>query len=168
MDWGANFRTAIELILYLIAAVKNNKTTVPAKETATVYYVTDGDTVRVKILLYVLSAWILRKSKIRVRPCSVLAKKLGLWSDSACSGVASPITTKTSVLVAQTISVPSTPAISCIIKGNISTKEKIYHLPGCASYKRTIINENVGEKWFCSEEEAVKAGFRKAKNCGQN
>lgn len=49
MDWGANFRTAIELILYLIAAVKNNKTTVPAKETATVYYVTDGDTVRVKI-----------------------------------------------------------------------------------------------------------------------
>jgi micrococcal nuclease len=54
----------------------------------------------------------------------------------------------------------------CSIKGNISKDgEKIYHLPNCASYSKTVIDESKGEKWFCSEEEAIKSGFRKAKNC---
>jgi len=54
----------------------------------------------------------------------------------------------------------------CLIKGNISASgEKIYHLPQCGSYDKTVINESKGEKWFCSEEEAILAGFRKAKNC---
>jgi micrococcal nuclease len=54
----------------------------------------------------------------------------------------------------------------CLIKGNISVSgEKIYHLPECGSYDKTVINESKGEKWFCSEEEAILAGFRKAKNC---
>ncbi len=55
---------------------------------------------------------------------------------------------------------------SCKIKGNISASgEKIYHLPGCGSYDKTSIDESRGEKWFCSEDEAVSAGWRKAKNC---
>ncbi len=55
---------------------------------------------------------------------------------------------------------------SCKIKGNISAAgEKIYHLPGCGSYDKTSIDESRGEKWFCSEDEAVSAGWRKAKNC---
>lgn len=55
---------------------------------------------------------------------------------------------------------------SCKIKGNIgSTGEKIYHLPGCGSYEKTKVDESRGEKWFCSEDEAVSAGWRKAKNC---
>ena len=54
----------------------------------------------------------------------------------------------------------------CVIKGNISTSgEKIYHLPECGSYDKTVISESKGEKWFCSEEEAILSGFRKAKNC---
>lgn len=54
----------------------------------------------------------------------------------------------------------------CVIKGNINWEgEKIYHLPGCASYDRTKIDESRGERWFCSEEEAVAAGWREAKNC---
>jgi micrococcal nuclease len=53
----------------------------------------------------------------------------------------------------------------CKIKGNISTSGKIYHLPGCGSYEKTGINLSQGEKWFCTEEEAVSAGWRKAKNC---
>lgn len=98
--------------------------------------------------------------------------KLGLWADSACAGLTSPITAKNIVPATsippdtKTISLPNLPAPSCVIKGNISAKEKIYHLPGCRSYSQTIINENAGEKWFCSEQEAVKSGFRKAKNCG--
>lgn len=55
---------------------------------------------------------------------------------------------------------------SCKIKGNIGgTGEKIYHLPGCGSYEKTSIDESRGEKWFCGEDDAVSAGWRKAKNC---
>lgn len=54
----------------------------------------------------------------------------------------------------------------CLIKGNIgSTGEKIYHLPGCESYEKTSIDPERGERWFCTEEEAIEAGWRKAKNC---
>jgi micrococcal nuclease len=61
---------------------------------------------------------------------------------------------------------PNSPAGSCNIKGNINpSKEKIYHIPGCGSYEKTVINESAGEKWFCSEQDAVKAGWRKALNC---
>jgi micrococcal nuclease len=57
-------------------------------------------------------------------------------------------------------------ADACVIKGNISSKkEKIYHAPGCGSYDKTVINESAGEKWFCSEQEALDAGWRKALNC---
>ena len=54
----------------------------------------------------------------------------------------------------------------CDIKGNISSSgEKIYHVPGCASYDKTVISSEKGEKWFCSEEDAKESGWRKAKNC---
>lgn len=55
---------------------------------------------------------------------------------------------------------------SCIIKGNISSGgEKIYHIQGCSSYDKTVIDESAGERWFCSEQEAMTAGWRKAGNC---
>jgi micrococcal nuclease len=47
----------------------------------------------------------------------------------------------------------------CVIKGNINSKgEKIYHVPKSANYESTK-----PEKCFHSEEEAIAAGFRKAK-----
>lgn len=57
-----------------------------------------------------------------------------------------------------------TPAPPCeIIKGNISrTGEKIYHVPGGANYEQVKIDEAAGELFFCTEEEAVAAGWRKA------
>jgi len=52
----------------------------------------------------------------------------------------------------------------CLIKGNISSSgEKIYHMPGQRYYDKTVIDENKGERWFCSEDEAVSAGWRKSK-----
>ena len=52
----------------------------------------------------------------------------------------------------------------CLIKGNISSSgEKIYHLPSQKYYDKTVIDEAKGERWFCSEEEAVSAGWRKSK-----
>lgn len=55
----------------------------------------------------------------------------------------------------------------CLIKGNVRDDKgtKIYHLPGCFNYEKIVINEKEGDKWFCSEEEAVKAGFRKSEDC---
>lgn len=51
----------------------------------------------------------------------------------------------------------------CDIKGNINSKgEKIYHIPGGRWYDKTKIDEADGERWFCTEEEAEKAGWRKA------
>jgi endonuclease YncB( thermonuclease family) len=52
----------------------------------------------------------------------------------------------------------------CIIKGNVTKKgERIYHLPGQENYDDIVITPSKGEHWFCSEEEAVNAGWRKAK-----
>ncbi|HPQ72164.1 MAG TPA: thermonuclease family protein, partial [bacterium] len=41
--------------------------------------------------------------------------------------------------------------------------DRIYHVPGQEHYEITRINESRGERWFCTEEEAIKAGWRKAK-----
>lgn len=54
--------------------------------------------------------------------------------------------------------------VSCKIKGNINQEgEKIYHMPGQRFYSFTIIDTKSGEKWFCSENEAKKKGWRKSK-----
>jgi micrococcal nuclease len=52
-----------------------------------------------------------------------------------------------------------------LIKGNISqsTGEKIYHVPGGEFYDKTVIDEAAGERWFCTEQEAVAAGWRRSK-----
>ena len=49
----------------------------------------------------------------------------------------------------------------CQIKGNINrNSERIYHVPGARDYGPTRIDESKGERWFCSEDEALKAGWR--------
>ncbi len=54
-------------------------------------------------------------------------------------------------------------ATSCQIKGNISRSgERIYHVPGGRDYGPTRIDESKGERWFCSEDEARKAGWRRS------
>ena len=60
---------------------------------------------------------------------------------------------------------PSDP--DCIIKANISEKGygKTYLIPGCDNYNRVIIDPKKGEAYFCTEAEAMEAGFRKATNC---
>lgn len=60
---------------------------------------------------------------------------------------------------------PDNPA--CTIKGNIDKQsgEKRYYTPNCAQYKFTIIEKDIGESWFCSEKEAIAAGFNKAATC---
>ena len=52
---------------------------------------------------------------------------------------------------------------SCQIKGNINRKgEKIFHVPGGRWYAATKIDATKGEQMFCSEQEAISAGWRKS------
>ncbi|HID91611.1 TPA: hypothetical protein EYG96_01915 [Candidatus Gracilibacteria bacterium] len=53
------------------------------------------------------------------------------------------------------------------VKGNVSfnTGAKIYHIPGCENYYDVKINSAYGERYFCSEQAARNAGWRKAWNC---
>jgi micrococcal nuclease len=89
------------------------------------------------------------------------ANKAGLWGDSVC-----PNTTTAAGVTTTGAATQTNGTSTCNIKGNIgSTKEKIYHVIGCGSYAKTTIDESKGEKWFCTEKEAVDAGWRKALNC---
>lgn len=59
---------------------------------------------------------------------------------------------------------PAAPDAKCRLKGNISKKGvRIYHSPGQVDYEKTRINPAKGERWFCSEAEAQRAGWRAAK-----
>ncbi|PIR92305.1 nuclease [Candidatus Falkowbacteria bacterium CG10_big_fil_rev_8_21_14_0_10_44_15] len=101
------------------------------------------------------------KYQAEFRQAETLARdhKLGLWADNACT-VANNLNASTPTASA----LPSNP--NCNIKGNIASDgEKIYHLPSCDYYAKTMINLGQGELYFCSEEEAVAAGWRKAQNC---
>jgi endonuclease YncB( thermonuclease family) len=53
------------------------------------------------------------------------------------------------------------PRDGCYIKGNINGDgEKIYHVPGSRNYDDTEIDESRGERWFCTEGEARREGWR--------
>ena len=55
----------------------------------------------------------------------------------------------------------------CEIKGKYAVRalltghRGIYHLPGCRSYQRT----KYVDRWFCSEDDAIAAGFRLSFTC---
>jgi len=56
----------------------------------------------------------------------------------------------------------------CSIKGKLALRARVtgnvgvYHLQGCRSYPALTSPD----RWFCSEQDAQAAGFRKAYNCG--
>ena len=50
----------------------------------------------------------------------------------------------------------------CVIKGNITRNGHIYHMPWSTWYGRTRVEPERGERWFCSEAEAIAAGWRPA------
>ena len=69
-----------------------------------------------------------------------------------------------SVVVVLAVACTQKQTAGCVIKGNISDGgERICHLPGQRYYDKTVISRRKGERWFCTEQEAVRAGWRKAK-----
>ncbi|WP_404386546.1 thermonuclease family protein [Knoellia locipacati] len=94
-------------------------------------------------------------------------KRLGVWS-AACAAPTrarpAPAATPAPGASAGTPA-DGTPASGCVIKGNISSSgERIYHVPGGGSYDDTVISPGKGERWFCTEQDALDAGWRKALN----
>ncbi|WGT49668.1 thermonuclease family protein [Thioclava nitratireducens] len=76
---------------------------------------------------------------------------LGIWQGEARRPAAVRAATKV-----------QTPPSNCAIKGNISKRGRLYHLPGTGSYAATRINTAKGERWFCTEAAAKAAGWRRA------
>jgi len=80
------------------------------------------------------------------------AARRGLWAGQA---------EEPAVLRAERSGDPA-PTGNCLIKGNISDRGQLYHLPGTRGYAATRINLARGERWFCTEAEAQAAGWRRA------
>jgi len=52
----------------------------------------------------------------------------------------------------------------CVIKGNLDKQDKRwYHLPYFRHYNQVEINLDHGDRWFCTEENAIEEGFEKAR-----
>lgn len=67
------------------------------------------------------------------------------------------------ILATAMLTSPMASGIGCDIKGNVSTTgEHIFHVPGQEYYRETVVNPLRGERWFCSEEAAREAGWRKS------
>jgi endonuclease YncB( thermonuclease family) len=54
---------------------------------------------------------------------------------------------------------PDAPA-GCAIKGNVTRNGRIYHMPWSPWYGQIKIDPDKGKRWFCSEAEAIAAGWR--------
>jgi endonuclease YncB( thermonuclease family) len=107
----------------------------------------------------------------------VILVSVAIWSDDGGSRRISkstrPAVSEPAVSRASTPSVsavPEKPAAersNCLIKGNVNWRgERIYHMHGTPFYDTAVINTQNGERWFCSEQEALAAGWR-ASDVGQ-
>ncbi|MCJ7804298.1 thermonuclease family protein [Patescibacteria group bacterium] len=59
------------------------------------------------------------------------------------------------------------PDPDCFIKGNHDQRQnrKLYSYPGCTNYNRTVVDVWQDDQWFCSEAEALKAGYTRSGDC---
>jgi micrococcal nuclease len=93
------------------------------------------------------------------------AEGRGLWGPACANTTPGPTITQTPPPASGNEICDYSGATQPVIKGNISSSgEKIYHVPGQSSYDATQIDEASGERWFCTEQEALDAGWRKSKS----
>lgn len=56
------------------------------------------------------------------------------------------------------------PKAGCLVKGNLDKNDhRWYHLPDFRHYDQIVINPEESDRWFCTEAEAIEAGFKKAR-----
>lgn len=92
---------------------------------------------------------------------SAQLREVGIWAGRHQSPAEFRADQRAATTQAQ---LPQTAPQGCVIKGNISESGRIYHMPHNRDYGRTRINTARGEHWFCSEAEALAAGWRAAAN----
>lgn len=92
-----------------------------------------------------------RREELKNAYAEARTKKLGLHSWICLSNIAPK----------------SSSGALCSIKGNIddNTRKKIYFLPGCRNYSQVTIDLSTDDQWFCTEVEAIKAGFTRSQTC---
>mgnify|MGYP001799912700 FL=1 len=107
-----------------------------------------------------------RPARRMSRPARQKAKKNTLLETILTIGAMGIIGFLHSVFFTSDSSGPLTVAENpnCLVKGNISISSgrKLYHLPGMKDYEETTIYPDEGERWFCSEADAIAAGWTKA------
>ncbi|MEZ5854854.1 MAG: thermonuclease family protein [Hyphomicrobiaceae bacterium] len=83
---------------------------------------------------------------------SARANRIGIWS-----GAAQPAWDyRAGHWQTAEVSAPK----GCPIKGNVGANGRIYHMPWSPWYQRINMTGGKGKRWFCSEDEAIKAGWR--------
>jgi endonuclease YncB( thermonuclease family) len=144
--------------------------------------IVEGETVNLNQLL-VQKGFALADAKGKFKADEMAAKteRRGLWKgcftapadfrlwkkDAALLGSSCPADRDQQIRGVLFSADPVMPA-GCPIKGKYAVRARvtgnvgIYHLQACRSYPGL----NNSERWFCSEDDAQAAGFRKAYNCG--
>jgi endonuclease YncB( thermonuclease family) len=82
------------------------------------------------------------------------ALRIGVWQGDAQP----PWEYRTSRWEAEGATAPG----GCAIKGNVTRNGRIYHMPWSPWYGLVRLDTKRGERWFCSEQEAIAAGWRAA------
>ncbi len=82
------------------------------------------------------------------------AAKIGIWSGTAQA----PWDYRAERWQMAEVGTPT----GCPIKGNVTANGRIYHMPWSPWYGRVKMDGDKGKRWFCTEEEAVAAGWRPA------
>ena len=54
------------------------------------------------------------------------------------------------------------PQGACVIKCNIAKEQRTYYLPFHQSYRLVKIDTGKGERWFCTQQEALTSGWQRA------
>lgn len=52
-------------------------------------------------------------------------------------------------------------AEACLIKGNVNGRKRIYHMPGTRHYEKVEITPDKGDRYFCTEDDAIACGWRR-------
>lgn len=80
------------------------------------------------------------------------AEGIGIWQ--------APTTTAWDFRANEWIDAAAAAPKGCAIKGNVSSKGNIYHMPWSPWYGKVKMDGAPGKRWFCSEAEAQAAGWR--------
>ena len=56
-------------------------------------------------------------------------------------------------------------SVEPVVKGNVEsrTRDRVYHVPGGLFYSTTVVETEKGDRWLCTEREAIAAGWKRSK-----